>query len=710
MSKHLSDKQLIRREFHLDSPREQAQAQEHLAACENCRTRLAELRAQLGALELLRGQVRAPEELLVQTAAQATAGGSSLAEGARPWYRRPAVLARAAAVMMLLAGGLLTLAVWEGAPWKQGSRRTNVPPVETLAPADQPSEPTSRGVEDKVALSAPSASSEGGPLDAGQPVERAYALDRSLEAAMAPPAPPQAAPAPTARLEGPSVEVESVAEPAPAGKPMALAGRPVAELPSGGAGPTGAAESGTFLAEGRGRPFAPASKIELVTLPRREQSQLTIYNSADLTLVRDRRELTLKRGWNWLQFMWAGTLIDPTSLSLEPLDQKDRVRVEELDFPAGLTELGRWLVWSEVSGRVPFEITYLTSGLKWRAFYEGTLAADEQAMRLKGYVRVANGSGEDYEDAQVRLIVGQVHLLDQIADLARRKEPYGRPLGPMLADRLSWSMYAGSQQGCLGGGGGMMLWNGASEGIYRGVRLAVKDIEKEGLSEYFLYTIEGAETIPDGWAKRLVAAQEQEVPVESLYKYDQGRYGAQTVRFISFANNAEHKLGQTPLPDGQVRVYRQVDEAGRLGYVGAAAVKYIPVNEKVELNLGGDEQVKVQPKLLAQATANYLFHAPHGDISGWDDLLTWRIEIANTRTIPIKLEITREFPTPAWRMEQVSDGCGYVKHDATRARFTFDQPARSKRELNYTVRLYQGERQQALNGPETRENQAVKEN
>ena len=57
-------------------------------------------------------------------------------------------------------------------------------------------------------------------------------------------------------------------------------------------------------------------KVDLVTLPSRDTVQLTIYNSADLTLVRERRNLTLKKGWNWLQFMWANTLIDPTSLSL----------------------------------------------------------------------------------------------------------------------------------------------------------------------------------------------------------------------------------------------------------------------------------------------------------------------------------------------------------------------------------------------------------
>jgi hypothetical protein len=183
-------------------------------------------------------------------------------------------------------------------------------------------------------------------------------------------------------------------------------------------------------------PFAPASAIELVVLPRRDKVQLTIYNSADLTLVRERRNLTLKKGWNWLQFMWANTLIDPTSLSLEPLEQAERIDIQQLVFPARLRELGRWLIHSEVSGQVPFEITYFTSGLSWRAFYMGTLSQDEKMMRLQGYVRVGNKSGEDYENAQTRLIVGKVHILDQIAELAKRRYPYDRPGIRAEVDRL----------------------------------------------------------------------------------------------------------------------------------------------------------------------------------------------------------------------------------------------------------------------------------
>ena len=152
------------------------------------------------------------------------------------------------------------------------------------------------------------------------------------------------------------------------------------------------------------------AKVDLVTLPNRESVQLTIYNSADLTLAREKRGLTLLEGMNELQFSWANTLIDPTSLEMLPQKNAGSIDIFDLTFPPRVRNLGLWSIKSGMSGKVPVEISYLTSGLSWRAFYLGTLSTDEKEMRLKGYVRVTNNSGEDYENAQVRLIVGKVHL------------------------------------------------------------------------------------------------------------------------------------------------------------------------------------------------------------------------------------------------------------------------------------------------------------
>jgi len=434
-------------------------------------------------------------------------------------------------------------------------------------------------------------------------------------------------------------------------------------------------------------PFAPASAIELVTLPRRESVQTTIYNSADLTLVRERRNLTLKKGWNWLQFMWANTLIDPTSLNLEPLEEKEKIEIEQLVFPPRLKEVGRWLIHSEVEGQVPFEITYFTSGLSWRAFYMGTLTEDEKTMRLEGYVRVTNNSGEDYENAQTRLIVGTVHMLDEIAELARRQWPYGRP-----GELLPLSSHEKEELSQMRG---VAVQQYYSLSITKD-ELRQKVITKEGLSEYFLYTIEGIETIETGWSKRLVSFTADDVPVVNLYKYEQQRYGNSVIRFLSFKNDEKHKLGETPIPGGTLKVYRSVDDAGHLSYTGQSAFKYIPIDEEVELNLGPVENVVVEPILMEFSTENFKFDSK-GNIAGWDEVRTYNIEVRNTRDIPVKVEIKRNFASQYWDITKKGDFDSFEKEDLDTVKFTVELKPETKKEFEYTLRTYHGIRQQDWN-------------
>ncbi|MHC4927977.1 MAG: hypothetical protein ACYTER_11775, partial [Planctomycetota bacterium] len=411
-------------------------------------------------------------------------------------------------------------------------------------------------------------------------------------------------------------------------------------------------------------PFAPASAIELVVLPKPDATQVTIYNSADLTLVRDTRKLTLKPGWNWLQFMWDNTQIDPTSLSLRPLSHEKHVDIELISYPARLKDIGRWLIRSEVEGAVPFEITYFAGGLSWRAFYMGTMNADETSMNLKGYVNVANHSGQDFVNTQTRLIVGQTRLLEQIGTLAQRQRPYGPEIqvgssGSIMAgsgvinldSRLRFKDYNGRDDaiaGAVDGDADFYFYN--DDDFYFYNTPDIKQIEKTGLSEYFLYTIEGTEDLTNRWSRRLPSLDVTDIPVKSLYKYDDQKYGSRPVRFVSFANDTEHELGETPIPEGAIKIYRNLNEVQNLSYVGQSNVKYIPVNEDVELNLGPARLVKVEPTLMHVKTDNFLFNHK-GNIDGWDDIETWQVKVTNTRDIPIDIEITRNFQTTTWELE-----------------------------------------------------------
>jgi hypothetical protein len=618
MKAHLTEQELIEYQFKLASDVQAGEISGHLEECAQCREHLEKLQRKFAALELLREEITASDDLISRVVEQA----GSARGGVRPRFirlRKPAWLGAAAAVLLM---GMLLLVAHLGR-----DRRTEGPEV-VKKPSEVPTLAPTKGLDETVIKE--------NRYNLALWEEKAKTIN-GLE-----------------DFEGSRTVIDAIPE------------RP---------------------------PFAPASAIELVVLPRRDKVQLTIYNSADLTLVREQRNLTLKKGWNWLQFMWANTLIDPTSLSLEPLAESDKIDIQQLVFPARLRELGRWLIRSEVSGQIPFEITYFTSGLSWRAFYMGTLAEDEKTMQLQGYVRVGNNSGEDYEKAQTRLIVGKVHILDKIAELAKRQYPYGSPVGRLAG-------YSGRYGGFgdrIRAGDELLVKDNYFTWSFNGTKADIgvmrpKEIKKEGLSEYFLYSIEGTETIADKWGKRLLSFEAEDVNVKSLYKYDEERWGGQAIRFVSFTNDEEHNLGETPIPNGTVKIYGRADTEGYLSYVGGTSVKYIPVDEEAELNLGPARLVKVEPILMNYKTENYVYDRKK-NITGWDEIRTWKIEVANTRELPIELEITRGFGTAYWTLQ--SD-VPYEKHDATHARFKLMRKPRSKWTFGYTVTTYHGVREEML--------------
>ncbi|MCF7957305.1 MAG: hypothetical protein K9M57_02520 [Phycisphaerae bacterium] len=636
---HLKNEQLIKYQFKLVSNEKYRAMDDHLAGCQACRAKLDELHGKLSPLSLLQGDPEVPESLISQTLAHVKS-----APAAKSIFKFNLGWLSAAAAVLAVAGGLKI------------AQMMNDPGPEKPLPGTE------------YALNEPG--NQDGPANRrNSGTEGVDQIRKDLNDS------------PSARISGGSANPMARALPAPG-----LAGIPLMKSPKNVAIEDYVPDT---------EPFAPASNIELVTLPRREDVQLTIYNSADLTLVRERRNLTMNTGWNWLQYMWANTLIDPTSLSLEPLAKKDKISIEQLVFPPRLRELARWLIKSQVEGTVPFEITYFTSGLSWRAFYMGTLAQDEETMTLSGYVRVTNKSGEAYENAQTRLVVGKVHLLDEIAKLARRRHAYNEDVVAMddgkmlrLGDSNSWRFGA-----VFTNGDALMDSDGDDLALFDS-HFAKKEITKKGLSEYFLYTIEGKETLPDGWGKRLPSFEIEDIPVKSLYKYNEDLYGATTVRFVSFSNDEEHNLGETPLPNGSIKIYRNADAENHLAYTGGTSVKYIPVNEKVELNLGTARLVKIEPKVMDFVTENYTFDK-HKNISGWDEVRTWTITIDNTRRLPIDIEITRGFGSPYWDLALVDGEVAAKKHDSTHERFTLSVGPETKRAFTYKVRTYTGQRIEA---------------
>lgn len=394
-----------------------------------------------------------------------------------------------------------------------------------------------------------------------------------------------------------------------------------------------------------------ARNVDLSTLPERRTVQLTIYNSEDLTLVRETRTVTFKKGVNPLQFSWANTLIDPTSVDLKFRGYTDGLEVLDTTFPHDKPQMLYWNVQSDTDREATIEITYFTSGITWSADYTAIADADEKTLRLDGFVRVSNGSGEDYENAQVRLVVGTINLVEKIAQLARM--PVGR-----LSELKTTEFERFRQEAAKA----LMLEQRAAPSAMADIAEEAaqpKEIQKESLSEYFIYTIEGTETIPDSWSKRLRSFEAGEVPMEIQYRYRVREYGDRLVRLYLLTNDKDSGLGTTPLPDGQVRIFRNNGRDG-LSYLASQDIQYVPIGDKIELNLGVDPEVifeLIKLKIFRndiwmRVRGGNLYRRVDDDawkididsqVAGWDEHEIYTQRIRNYSGKPIAVEIRRSY-------------------------------------------------------------------
>ena len=393
-----------------------------------------------------------------------------------------------------------------------------------------------------------------------------------------------------------------------------------------------------------------ADNIDLATVPDRQSVELTIYNSEDLTLVRETRTVTFRQGLNPLQFAWSGTLIDPTSVLLRFPDRDNTLNVRDTTYPHDRQDVLYWNVHSDADQEARIEISYFTSGIRWSADYTVIADADETRLDLESFVRVHNHSGEDYRDARVRLVVGSINLVEKIAELARL------PVSGL--DRMEKGRFNELRQQAAR----MILSDEAVAMAPAPVAEASsrpKDVQKEGLGEYFIYTIEGTETVPDGWSKRLRSFSADDVPLEVVYRYRPRQYGDRLVRLYLLDNDNESGLGSTPLPDGQVRLFRRSGEG--LKYLARQSLQYVPIGDRIEFNLGVDPAVVFELEKARVWRDDIWLRLQRGNIyqraddpglrvdidsavAGWTEHTHYIQHIRNNTDQPIRIEVRRMLP------------------------------------------------------------------
>jgi hypothetical protein len=366
----------------------------------------------------------------------------------------------------------------------------------------------------------------------------------------------------------------------------------------------------------------------------------------------------------------------------------------------------------------------------------GIANQDETKLRLTGYVRVLNNSGELYDNAQTRLVVGTINLVEKIADLATRP-PAGWKYRDLEEEersevRKKFDDYVKTAEKPPAG-----------PGSGEGGAAKPKDVVKQGLSEYFLFTIAGREDIEHQQPKRLVSMKVDELPLEVVYKLTDRDGGNHFTKFYRFKNvklldeqgverelASMNNLGVSPLPDGQVRLFFEYATQD-LAYVGGTSTKYVPIGDRVEVNVGRDPDITVKRRLTDQFIRNVVArqykrrvnntYVWYYDLIDFDETFVYEEEIISGKPVAVKTETERRFDANVylWGSDGKPDGWdgdepgAYVdmheiggrveRVDQNHVKFFTDLEPGEKRTVRYSVTYKRRKVGPELNGEKKRE-------
>jgi hypothetical protein len=292
------------------------------------------------------------------------------------------------------------------------------------------------------------------------------------------------------------------------------------------------------------------------------------------------------------------------------------------------------------------ELSYLSSGLSWKADYVAELNAKDNKLDLIGWVTLNNTSGTSYNNAKLQLVAGDVNVVKH--DFGRRLEGKAMPVAKM-----------------------MVMEDSA--------------MQEESLFEYHLYSLNRPTTVSNNQTKQVSLLTATQVPVTKEFLlqgntyYYQSSYGniGQKMKvgvYVEFKNKKKSGLG-LPLPKGIVRVYKK-DKAGNAQFIGEDNIDHTPKNEDIRLKLGNafditaDKKQTTFKKRVAFGKYSYAYES------------AYEIKIKNAKSEPVTV-VVRE-PVPGdWKMLEHSHP--FKKVAAGTAEWHIEIPAEGSTTLEYNV-------------------------
>ncbi len=396
------------------------------------------------------------------------------------------------------------------------------------------------------------------------------------------------------------------------------------------------------------------ARVDLSLPARLDSVELTVYEAADLTYVRESRSLTLAKGINRLYFDWNAAEVDPTSVQLRVVGSEDGIIKKEISYPAGTNSVAIWELEAKKSTAIKVESAYFMTGLDWRAIYRGRLNAAENELDLRGEIEIANNSKLQFKNTKINLLMGQVNLLDELSAVIRNWEEKRRRGTPARRNQV------GSDRS-------KMMYS--ARAMMAPEEEPAAKVETSQRAEYQLLSVSGSHNLRPGTRKKINFVRDK-FESKNIYRVGQNGPADKVVRYFSFKNEPADGKEAVALPAGKIYLSRQTKD-GEYLRLGENRMKFTSLGEKAEIPLGVAEDVRVKKSIMNRERLNYSFDAENR-VDGWLERVDLETEVNNFRRLPAEVEVYQRLSAPAWEILRSSHPYEKVDHNRIKTKLNLN--------------------------------------
>ncbi|SIO21456.1 hypothetical protein SAMN02745824_3385 [Parasphingorhabdus marina DSM 22363] len=243
---------------------------------------------------------------------------------------------------------------------------------------------------------------------------------------------------------------------------------------------------------------------------------------------------------------------------------------------------------SSRGGVRPAQLSYLTSGMGWKADYVALFDENAGRMDVQGWVTLTNNTGTTFDNAKTLLVAGTPSVNGQ-----RR--------------------------------------NNRRNNIRRA---GTESANRESLGDFYLYPLAARTTIANAQTKQVSFLDVTGAPAQKAYEYTNRWLGTQSEAqsantVLQFSSSSDGGLGDA-LPAGTVRVYMK-DASGQPQFIGENSIGHTPMGSELGLKTGEAFDVKVKPTVTERRR-----------LSSRKWRTTMSYELSNARPAPVTISLIQD--------------------------------------------------------------------